>query len=298
MENLIGIGCSIAAAFFWAIAVILYRKSGETIAPMALNLLKCLLTIGLLIPTLLIAGVDFVPRQPATTWLLLGLSGLIGITLADTIFFMALQRLNAGMVAVVDCLYLPFVMLLSHLFLSESIGWRGLTGGLLVCAAILTGASSRPTGVCRTGGFIPGLLLGMTSVLLIAASIIMVKELLPTAHVLWVSFVRMGAATLGLSGLTLFQGLRNGMPADPFPAAAFRTALPATFFGNYLAMLAWLVGMKYTLVSVAAILNQLSTVFIFILSVIFLKEVMTLPRIAATLMAVAGAILAATASGN
>ncbi len=298
MDNFIGIGCSIAAAFFWAIAVILYRKSGESIAPMPLNLLKCLLTTGLLIPTLLAAGVDFIPRQPASTWFLLGLSGFIGIALADTLFFMALQRLNAGMTAVVDCLYLPFIMLLSFLFLNESLGIQGLFGGALVCTAILTGASFRQNAGCDTRGFLMGIFCGVAAVFLIAVSIVMVKELLDTTHVLWVSFVRMAAGTTGLFCLAVFQGNRKKLFADLFPVTAWRTALPATFFGNYLAMLTWLVGMKYTLVSVAAILNQLSTVFIFMLSVIFLKEAPTVPRIAATILAVVGAILVASASGQ
>jgi drug/metabolite transporter (DMT)-like permease len=62
-----------------------------------------------------------------------------------------------------------------------------------------------------------------------------------------------------------------------------------------MAMLAWLAGFKYTLVSVAAILNQLSTIFTFILAAVFLKEPVTLPRLIAIVMAVCGALLAATA---
>ena len=50
--------------------------------------------------------------------------------------------------------------------------------------------------------------------------------------------------------------------------------------------------MKYTMVSVAAVLNQLSTVFIFILAAIFLKEPVTLPIVSATILAVSGTIIA------
>jgi drug/metabolite transporter (DMT)-like permease len=54
--------------------------------------------------------------------------------------------------------------------------------------------------------------------------------------------------------------------------------------------------MKYTLVSLAAILNQLSTVFIFLLAAIFLKEPVTVSRILAILLATVGAILAAVST--
>jgi drug/metabolite transporter (DMT)-like permease len=71
-------------------------------------------------------------------------------------------------------------------------------------------------------------------------------------------------------------------------------ALPASIVGNYLAMLAWLAGYKYTLVSVAAILNQLSTIFTFILAAIFLKEPVTIPRVISIFLAICGALLTAT----
>jgi drug/metabolite transporter (DMT)-like permease len=38
--QLIGILCSTGAALFWASAVIMFKKSGETFSPMALNLFK------------------------------------------------------------------------------------------------------------------------------------------------------------------------------------------------------------------------------------------------------------------
>jgi drug/metabolite transporter (DMT)-like permease len=79
------------------------------------------------------------------------------------------------------------------------------------------------------------------------------------------------------------------------PSPEWKIALPASIVGNYLAMLAWLAGFKYTLVSVAAILNQLSTIFTFILAAMFLKEPVTLPRLIAIVLAVSGALLAASA---
>ena len=58
-------------------------------------------------------------------------------------------------------------------------------------------------------------------------------------------------------------------------------ALPASISGNYLALLCWLAGMKYTTASQAAILNQMSTIFLFILATVWLKEKMTPQRLAA-----------------
>ena len=296
----IGITASIAAAFFWAVAIILFKKSGDTISPIALNLYKCLVTLLLLIPTLMIFEIEMFPRQPGYTWFLFAVSGIMGITLADTFFFMALTRIGAGMTAVVDCLYLPSVLLLSFVFLDETLGLRGMFGAMLVITAIVIASfrfkNSRPVALPGRGQLFTGILFGVLAIFLIAGSIVMIKDLLGKTDVLWASFVRTLFGTAGLFIGTSLAKNRKKLIVELLPSRAWLTALPASVIGNYLAMLAWLVGMKYALVSVAAILNQLSTIFIFLLSALFLKEPVTVPRIIATLLAVSGALLVAGAA--
>ena len=73
------------------------------------------------------------------------------------------------------------------------------------------------------------------------------------------------------------------------PSSKWKFAIPASFLGTYLAMTMWVGGMKYIEVSKAALLNQLSTIFIFILAIIFLKEQLTKRRVAAIVTALTGA---------
>ncbi len=294
--QMIGMLCSTGAAFFWAAAVIMFKKSGETFSPMALNLFKGVVTLLLLVPTLWIAGVPLFPVRPVDDWMLLGISGLLGITLADTFFFMALRRLGASRWAVVDCLYLPFIILISALILNESIGLKGMIGALLVIAAIGAEAYSGSSPMTPGKDFWPGLLFGVLAVVLIAASVVMVKPLLEKTGFLWASFVRLLAGVAGLIAIGVIHSDRRIILGVLVPSSVWKIALPASIVGNYMAMLAWLAGFKYTLVSVAAILNQLSTIFTFVLAAIFLKEPVTLPRMIAIVMAVCGALLAATAA--
>jgi drug/metabolite transporter (DMT)-like permease len=49
----------------------------------------------------------------------------------------------------------------------------------------------------------------------------------------------------------------------------------AAFTGQFLAMLLWLAGYKFTQASVAAILNETASVFILVLAAIWLKEPLT-----------------------
>jgi len=289
--QIIGITCSIAAALFWSVAIILFKKSGDNFSPMALNLFKCTVTLVLLILTLLLCGIDFFPEKPAYDWIMFCVSGLLGIALADTLFFIALSRLGAGMTAIVDCLYLPIVIFISFVFLDEILGIKGLLGAALVFTAIFVGSASKK-GITVTGiDFFVGIILGIFAISLIAGSIVMLKRLLEDTNVLWASFARVLAGTIGLYLVVLLSPGRKKLLAELYPSKTWFSALPASVAGNYLAMIAWLAGMKYTMVSVAAVLNQLSTVFIFILAAIFLKEPVTLPRVSATILAVSGAIL-------
>ena len=289
--QIIGITCSIAAALFWSVAIILFKKSGDHFSPMAMNLFKCTVTLLLLIPTLFLCGIDLFPEKPAYDWIMFCVSGLLGIALADTIFFIALSRLGAGMIAIVDCLYLPIVIFISFVFLDEILGIKGLFGATLVFTAIFVGSASKKS-ISVTGiDFFIGIILGIFAIILIAGSIVMLKRLLEDTNVLWASFARVLAGTIGLYLVVLLSPGRKKLLAELYPSKTWFSALPASVAGNYIAMIAWLAGMKYTMVSVAAVLNQLSTVFIFILAAIFLKEPVTLPRVSATILAVSGAIL-------
>ena len=145
---------------------------------------------------------------------------------------------------------------------------KGIGGAALVIGAIFM--ASAPFGnhsPDRKGPslrlLLSGLFFGIVSMLLIAGSIVMIKHQLDKTDVLWVSFVRILFGTAGLLVAALLTGNRRRLFRQLIPSRAWMTALPGAFIGNYLAMLAWLVGMKYALVSVAAILNQLSTIFIF-----------------------------------
>ncbi len=61
--------------------------------------------------------------------------------------------------------------------------------------------------------------------------------------------------------------------------------------GGYLSMILWMGGMKFTLVSRAALLNQVSTILVFAFATVLPREPLTPRRGAAIAMATAGAVL-------
>ena len=61
---------SFTCAILWATAVVLFRKSGETVSPLGLNLFKNVLGLALFLPTSLLLGEALVVRAPLNDYLL------------------------------------------------------------------------------------------------------------------------------------------------------------------------------------------------------------------------------------
>src|SRR4051812_24509769 len=115
----IGEACSIASALAWAGGVIIYKRLGETLAPLQLNLLKNLIVLALLLPTLALwPGLEW-PALPLWAFTLALISGVLGIGIADTLYFRALNALGAARVGIIGNLFSPFVIALSFVLLGE-----------------------------------------------------------------------------------------------------------------------------------------------------------------------------------
>nr|WP_319395777.1 DMT family transporter [uncultured Desulfobacter sp.] len=289
-----GSAFALACAFFWAFAVILFKKAGESFSPIALNIYKSVVAVFLIGLTMLVLGIPFFPEVEPRVWWILVLSGIFGITLADVFYFSSLNHLGAGMVAVVECLYLPCVLVFSYILLGERIGFSGIIGSALVLCAILVGAvplKDLTSGNLGKGQNLWGIFAGVLAMMFVALGIVVAKDVLDQADVFWATFVRVAAGLVGLIPIVLCHPERMRFARELKFSKAWLNAFPATVSGNYIALVLWVAGMKYTTASRAAVLNQMSTIFLFILATVWLKEKMTAQRLAAIVLAVSGAYL-------
>jgi drug/metabolite transporter (DMT)-like permease len=287
----LGEAAALSVAIIWAFAVILFRKSGEVVHPVALNLFKNTLALVLMLPTMWLLGETVFRSAPAGDYLLLLASGVLGIGIADTLFFMSLNLLGAGFSAIVSCLYSPFIIGLSVLWLGESLTAVQVIGVAMIVSAVLS--ATRQTGSAGIGGRNLGLgiLWGILGLATMAVGIVMIKPLLNRSPLLWATEVRLfaGCATLGL-GLGLYP--KRGRVLSTL---LHRPRWAYTFFGSllgtYVAMILWLAGMKFTQVSIASALNQTSNIFVFAFGALFLREPLTRLRVLGILIGVLGAYL-------
>jgi len=285
---------SALCALLWAVAVILFRKSGEKVTPVVLNLFKDVAGLVLLCITMTILSVEFFPAtQTAEDWIILLVSGVIGIGIADTLFFASLNRLGAGRSAIVDCLYSPFVILCSLVHLDESFGPLLIVALVMMVGAIFVGTWQPERDNLEDARQIKiGIILGVISMACMAIGISMAKPVLDRSDPWWATTVRMAAGTALMAVIVAFTGRRREFLRVFRPSSLWKVTIPAAVTGSYLAVFFWIAGMKYTETTTASILNQSSNVFVIFLATLFLKERLTVRKLLAICMGFAGGVIA------
>lgn len=271
-----GLGCALA----WAIAVLLFRRL-SSVSPVALNLFKNTTASLLLLLTMWAFGIPIQWHRPPAEWGELIASGVLGLALADTLFFAGLRRIDASVVAATDCAYAPAVILLSWLFLREPLTRGTLIGAPLVVAGLYGATVWSPkrgrerASEQATGGVKPvdraGVALAVSGVIMTAVGILVAKPALARAHMVEATAIRLVSGTVTLA---IVQVIRAHMLSQPMGAAfalfrpqrLWRFAVPATLSGTYVSMLLWIGGMKYGAPSRVALLNQLAAIFVLIFS--------------------------------
>lgn len=276
---------SLVCSVFWAVAIVLFTKSGQRVPPVALNLFKNTVAIVLFLGTMLALGLPLAPESATRAdWLILLASGAAGIGLADSLLFTALNRLGAGRTAIVDSLYSPFVILCSGIFLAEPIGVGLLAALGILIAAILIGTYEPRSAALSAGPDAAGVAIGVASQLIMAAAIVAAKPVIEQSEAFWATTVRLVGGTAFLVLQCAWPTWRRGVAEVFRPSRAWATSLPATFLGTYLALVLWILGMKYTYAAVASLLNQLSVIFTLLLATFWLGEPLTRRKVVAIIM--------------
>lgn len=282
---------SIACAAVWALAVVLFRRSGETLPAFELNLFKNLLGTILMGLTVLAVESDRLPVFSAAEWLVVCASGIVGIAVADTWYLRALNLMGAARTGVVASLYSPFVVLLSALYLGEVLrGWQ-MAGFSLVLGGILlvTWRSNRMDVSPRALRL--GVFYGAGAVLMMAIGIVMVKPVLEGEHFFATAGLRLAAGTLAMLGfVTVTRGWSKMMARYREPQS-WSTIVFASFLASYLAMLLWLGGYRLAPASVASVLNETAAAFIVLFAWWVLKEPMSPRRIGGVCLTFSGVAL-------
>lgn len=282
---------ALVTAMTWAVAVILFKKSGEKVHPIALNLFKNLLAFILFIPTLYLAGEYFFRSAPAGDYWLLIISGILGVGLGDTLFLKSLNLLGAGLQSIVNCLYSPSIIVLSFIWLGETMGPLQIIGAMLILSAVLSAVRLKGLGNISRKNLFWGISLGVLCHLVSAIGIVMIKTLLERSPLIWVIEIRLLGGIVILFAALLLNPQRRSIISSLNSVGSWKFTISGSVTGAYLAMMLWLAGMKYAQASIVSALNQTANIFVFILAYLLLKEPINRQRIIGIILGVGGVFL-------
>ena len=282
---------ALSSALVWAFAVILFRRSGESLPAFELNLFKNSLGLLLMVPTILLVDGTGLPDYTWSELTLVFLSGVFGIAVADTWYLKALNTMGASRTGIVSSLFSPFVIFLSALLLGERlVAWQWL-GFLLVMSGVLLVTWRTHRSAVDADDVKKGVIYGIGAVFMMAVGVVMVKDVLETRSFLWTVEVRIIG---GMCGLLVYLALSRQWRSvkhnfsQPQP---WGTIVLASFLGAYFALILWLAGYKLIDASVASVLNETNVAFIVFLAWLMLGEQINRRKLAGLGLTLGGVII-------
>ncbi len=287
--NFTGELAGLGAAVMWAIASVLYRRLGSNVPPLALNLYKGIVTIAMLLVALVVRE-ELWSAISTRAWVLLLISGIIGIGIGDTAFFATLNRLGERRtVLMAETLAPPMATLIALVFLSEVLPLAAFVGIALTVAGVAWVIVERtPAAPIESSNLKMGIAAGLLAALCQSVGAVLSRAALTQTEVgpLWSSLIRI------VGGIIL---LIFWLPAARIPyfpqsvrsARLWRFIALTTFIGTFMTLVLQQVALQHTPAGVVQTLLATSGLFILPL-VAFRGEAVSLRAVFGAVVTIVG----------
>lgn len=286
--GMLGSLAALASAAAWAFGSILFRRLGDEVSPLGMNLGKGIIGILYLGAMLWIFGVEPISNR---TFLFLGLSGLLGIAFGDTFFFKALLYLGPRLTILLGTLGTVFTVILALVFLKERLSLLAWTGVFLTTTGVTWILWEQSPQEKIKKNWNRGVTYALLSALCMSIGIIFSKIGVAACSPLQATFIRIFWSAMGLA----IWGAASGQLKEwliPFKSPRLlRSILFAVFVAIFGGFYLFLFALRYIDASVATILNSTTPIFILPMTAFILKEKIALKTFIGAAVAVGGVVL-------
>ena len=301
-ENYIGIVFALCASILWSITVVTIRPITNNISPFLINPIKNSIGFLLFFISFILFDIPLWYSQLISyEYLIILLSGTLGMFLGDTIFIYALNKIGANRVAIVDA-FSPVVIFIYSLILlpNQSLEFVQIIGFILTIIGLLILTNENDFEDIDPNIKIKGILLVLGAMLCTGFGVVYLKTVLNRINEtgydiklnLWVTAFRLIPGVLFSWILFLLQ--KNKLKKIS-PLKLKQNYIPliiASVIGPFLALGCWILGYAFIdKPSIASIIGQSAVIFIILLSWLFLKESLTKLRILSAILVFFGVIL-------
>jgi drug/metabolite transporter (DMT)-like permease len=280
---------ALVAAFLWAASSTIYALLGQRIPPLKLNFVKGLIAIALICLTLLITSQPIPQILPLPVGLLF-LSGILGIGLGDTAYFVALNHLGARRTLLLETLAPPITAIFALIFLEETLSaldWCGILLTLLGVAIVI--GDRTPASVVSSVNPRKGVIWGILAAIAQASGSVLSRYALVISDVspLWSTLIRLLA---GVAIVTLLLARQNSQQARSrlvWTKKAIVAIAIAAFAGTYLGIWLQQTSLKFAPAGIAQTLLATSPLFVLPIS-FWMGEKINLRSVLGVIVALAG----------
>lgn len=281
-----GILSALLSACSWAFGTITFERIGKVVPFVGITFLKGVFSIMLMILLLVVTGGLYPIGWREFSFL--ALSGIVGITIGDSLFFKSLQDLGAKTQVIFFLLGQILTMILSLLFLGELLSFEQYIGAfILLTGVIVTTWGTQANHPNKTRGII----FGLASMTCFSVSAIMVKAAISDVPVITATFYRMVFGTIftlgyGVASKNFSSWIRPLKDKKLLGLFVFNVIV-ITYGGFLLSMAA----IKYISVSLASVLGATEPIFVLLLAFLLMREKVTKRELIGTIVTLIGLFL-------
>jgi drug/metabolite transporter (DMT)-like permease len=157
---------ALAAAMIWSVSSMIWAQLSRKLTALELNLLKGVLAGMMFLGAMAVLG-EFMNQIAPLAFILLCISGFIGIGLGDTAYMKSLQAIGARRTLLMATLSPPMTGIIAWIFLGETLplrAWLGILITILGVAWVITDRTPQPENAPNNlrAGIIFGLISGLT----------------------------------------------------------------------------------------------------------------------------------------
>lgn len=301
----LGILAAFATVFSWSFGTLSFTKASRLVEPSVLNKFRLMLAVVAL--TIIASVVTqqnplYLFTSPrAQSWIWLGLSGIIGLTIGDYFVFTAFKILGAARGSMFSTISPAAALITGYLMLDERISLIGFMGMSVTMFGIMWLLSSREqkeqAAAENHGNYTKGIVMGIASACCQGIGLVMAKKgmmdhgerIISPIDATWIRML------MAFGSIYLIDVIRRKDVWFIQPIVQHKEAikyiLMGTLFGPVIGVALSLLAASSIDVSVAQTILSLVPMIVFPLSALLYKTPFTLKMLLSVLIAIAGVMV-------
>ena len=289
----------------WSICIFPFTQAARRLGSNTLNHLRLLLAIVFLSAANLVMNrevfMQIFSSSYSYSWLWLGLSGIVGLTIGDFFAFRMYAILSPRIGSVLTTLSPAAALVAGFILLGETINGIGIVGMIITMIGVMSISLGRKERDAIPdhghGSIVAGIIFGILSAICQGVGLVLSKKGMMHNEVLVAplpaTFMRITSGFVTLLIFTIAQGKIRSVvaPITKNQNDGIKYAVMGTIFGPFLGVCLSLYTISNIDVSVGQTIFSLMPVGAMIIAVLFFKEKITFQSLLGVVVAISGVVI-------